>query len=63
MLELWILAGVVVWLVVMTFVIALCVASARADRRYSVARREPRIVRPRPARTRPARRLTRAWPV
>ena len=59
MLELWILAGVVVWLVVMTFVIALCVASARADRVSTETPREPRIVRPRPARAGAARGLTR----
>ena len=50
MLELWILAGAVVWLGLMTIAIALCAASARADRAtIEPLRREPRIVRARPA--------------
>ena len=32
MLELWILAGVVAWVALMTLVVALCAAAGRADR-------------------------------
>lgn len=50
MLELWILAGVVVWLGLVTIVVALCASTARADRAsIEPLRRESRIVRPRPA--------------
>ena len=58
MLELWIIAGVVVWLGLMTIVLALCASSARADRAsVKPMRREPRIVRAAPRRA-PDPRLT-----
>ena len=50
MLELWIIAGAVVWLGLMTIVVALCASSARAERAsVKPMRRESRIVRRRPA--------------
>ena len=67
MLELWIFAGAVAWLGLMTLVVALCAAAARADRAdgadgadgagraYPERRRQARVVRHPHA----ARRLTR----
>ena len=42
MTPMWILAGVGLWLAVLTFVIALCAASGRADAAPRPARRPPR---------------------
>jgi hypothetical protein len=54
MLELWLLAAIVVWVGLMTLVVALCVASGRADR--DLVRLRPAL-RPRVHR---ARRVTHA---
>ena len=42
MLALWIVLGVVVWVALMTLVVALCTASGRADRTFVTLRRAPR---------------------